>query len=68
MSKETVPTEETIQKTIEASELSKEEILNGRTIVGKLQAKVQKLEETQAKILQTLAEHQKRIDECSIRR
>ena len=61
-------TVETIQKKIEAEEISKEEILDGRTVIGKLQAKVQKLEDTQTKILQTLAEHQKRIEECSIRR
>lgn len=63
-----VPTEETIKKTIEASELSKEEILDGRTVVGKLQAKVQKLEDTQVKILQTLADHEKRIKACEVRR
>lgn len=45
-----------------------EEKVDGRTIEGKLQVKVQELEETQGKILLTLAEHQKRIDECSIRR
>lgn len=63
-----VPTEETIEKTIEAAELSKEEILDGRTVVGKLQAKVQKLEETQEKILQTLADYERRIKVCEIRR
>lgn len=56
--------EETIQETAETEEKK----VDGRTIEGKLQAVVQKLEETQEKILLTLAEHQKRIDECSIRR
>jgi hypothetical protein len=51
----TEPTEKTIQKTIQKT-------------IEALQAKVQELEETQKKILLTLADHQKRIDECSIRR
>lgn len=59
---------EPIEKTIEASELSKEEILDGRTVMGKFQVRLKALEDTQVKILQTLAEHQKRIDECSVRR
>ena len=63
-----VPTEETTEKAIEVAELSKEEILDGRTVGGKLQAKVQKLEETQVKILQTLADHEKRIAVCEVRR
>ena len=62
------PTEETVEKTIEASELSKEEILDGRTTMGKFQVRLKALEDTQERILLTLAEHQKRIDECSIRR
>lgn len=52
----------------EAPELSEEEILDGRTVTGKMQAKLKEMEKTQEKILLTLAEHQKRIDECSIRR
>jgi hypothetical protein len=64
----TEPTEETIDKTIEATELSKEEVLDGRTVVGKLQAKVQKLEEMQSEILKTLVEHGNKIADCSIRR
>ena len=62
------PTEETIQKTIKASELSKEEILDGRTVLGKMQARLEGLEKTQGLILQTLEEHRKNIDACSIRR
>ena len=62
------PTEETIEETIEASELSKEEILDGRTTMGKFQVRLKALEDIQEKILLTLAEHQKRIEECSIRR
>lgn len=53
----TEPTEETIQETIDE--------VDGRTILGK---RLKAIEETQEKILLTLAEHQKRIDECSIRR
>jgi hypothetical protein len=51
------PTEETIQETIEE--------VDGRTTLGK---RLKAIEEIQEKILQTLAEHQKRIEECSIRR
>lgn len=53
----TDPTEETIQETIDE--------VDGRTTLGK---RLKAIEDTQAKILQTLAEHQKRIDECSVRR
>ena len=61
-------TEETIQKTKEASELSKEEILDGRTVLGKMQARLEEVEKVQGLILQTLEEHRKNIDACSIRR
>ena len=53
----TEPTEETIQEAIEE--------VDGRTTLGK---RLKAIEDTQEKILQTLAEHQKRIEECSIRR
>ncbi len=45
-----------------------EETIDGRTVVGKLQAKVQKLEETQEIIRNLLMVQIKRIDECTIRR
>ncbi len=48
---------DTIQETIDE--------VDGRTTLGK---KLKAIEETQEKILQTLAEHQKRIEECSVRR
>lgn len=51
------PTEETIQETIDE--------VDGRTTLGK---RLKAIEEKQEKILLTLAEHQKRIDECSVRR
>ncbi len=44
------------------------EVIDGRTVTGKLQAKVQKLEEIQTEILKTLLEHGNKIAECSIRR
>lgn len=46
-------------------EVKEEEEVDGRTIIGK---RLKAIEDTQEKILQTLAEHQKRIEECSIRR
>jgi len=49
--------EETIQEAIDE--------VDGRTLLGK---RLKAIEETQEKILQTLAEHQKRIEDCSIRR
>ena len=45
-----------------------EEEIDGRTVEGKIQARLQKLEEAQEKILETLSEHGKKIDDCSIRR
>lgn len=58
----------TVEEETQVVSEAQEEVIDGRTLVGKLQTKVQKLEDTQEKILLTLAEHQKRIDECSIRR
>lgn len=61
MSKEenpTVPTEETIQKTLDAEELSKVQI----------KERLEALEEGQKEIQSTLIEHGRKIDECSIRR
>ena len=52
-----VPTEEAIQEELEE--------VDGRTTLGK---KLKAIEEIQEKILLTLAEHQKRIEECSVRR
>lgn len=49
-------------------EETQEKVVDGRTIVAKLQVKVQKLEDAQIKICELLAKHQKRIDECSVRR
>lgn len=54
----TVPTEETVQKTLNAAELSKERI----------QKRLEALENTQKEILKTLVEHGKKIVECSIQR
>lgn len=48
---------DTIQETIDE--------VDGRTTLGK---RLKAMEDTQEKILQTLAEHQKRIEECSVRR
>ncbi len=56
----TEPTEEVIQETIEK--------VDGRTTEGKILARLEGLERTQGLILQTLEEHRKRIDDCSIRR
>jgi len=39
--------------------------VDGRTVLGK---KLKELEDNQKKIQETLAEHGKRIDECSIQR
>ncbi len=44
------------------------EKVDGRTTEGKILARLEGLEDKQEKILLTLAEHQKRIEECSIRR
>lgn len=52
----------------EVIEETEEEVVDGRTVIGKLQVKVQKLEETQVEILKTLVEHGNKIAECSIRR
>jgi len=59
------PTEETVQKTIDAAEVSKEELVDGRTSLGK---RLKALEDSQKEIQKILAEHKKRIDECSIQR
>lgn len=53
----TIPTEESIQETIEE--------VDGRTLLSK---RLKAIEETQEKILKTLAEHQKRIEVCEVRR
>ncbi len=53
----TGPTEESIQEMLDE--------VDGRTTLGK---RLKAIEDTQGKILQTLAEHQKRIDECCVRR
>lgn len=53
-----VPTEETIQKTLDAAELSNEQI----------QARLEALEEGQKQIIKKLAEQMLRIDQCSIQR
>ena len=45
-----------------------EEAIDGRTIEGRVQARLQKLEDAQEKILETLSEHGKKIDICSVRR
>ena len=50
-------TEEAVQETIDE--------VDGRTTLGK---RLKAIEDTQEKILLTLAEHQKRIEECSVRR
>ena len=42
--------------------------VDGRTTEGKILARLEGLEKTQGLILQTLEEHRKRIDECSVRR
>ena len=45
------------------------EIVDGRTaVVRKIQAKLEQLESIQKEIQETLAEHGKKIDICSIRR
>ena len=46
-------------------EVKEEEEADGRTTVGK---RLKAIEDTQEKILQTLAEHQKRIAVCEVRR
>lgn len=51
------PMEEIIQETLDE--------VDGRTTLGK---RLKVIEDTQGKILQTLAEHQRRIEECSVRR
>ncbi len=56
----TEPTEEAIQEVIEK--------VDGRTTEGKILARLEGLEKTQGLILQTLEEHRKNIDQCSIRR
>ncbi len=44
------------------------EKVDGRTTEGKNLTRLEALETTQEKILLTLAEHQKRIEECSVHR
>jgi len=48
-------------------EIAEEQIkeVDGRTLAGK---RLKAIEDSQAKILETLADHEKRIAECSIRR
>lgn len=53
-----MPTKEKIQKTLEAAELSNEQI----------KERLEALEDAQGKIQKVLSEHEKRIDECSVRR
>lgn len=55
-------TEETIQEILEVAEGTK---VDARTVVGK---KLKDLEDKQAEILKTLAEHAEKIKECSIQR
>ena len=45
-----------------------EEEIDGRTVLGKLQAKVIELEDNQKKIQVILEGHEKRIAECCVRR
>lgn len=52
-----LPTDEKIQEALDE--------VDGRTTLGK---RLKAIEETQGKILLTLEEHRRRIDECSIRR
>lgn len=59
------PTEETVQKKVDAAEVSKEELVDGRTALGK---RLKVLEDNQKEIQETLADHEKRIKECSIQR
>jgi hypothetical protein len=57
-----------MEEQVVVEEETQEEEVDGRTVVGKLQAKVQKLEDTQVEILKTLLEHGNKIAECSVRR
>ena len=54
------PTEATIEKTLDE--------VDGRTTIGKLQARVKELEDNQKKIQEMLGDHHRRIDECCIQR
>ena len=51
-----------------ATEETTEELVDGRTLIGKLQARVKELEDNQKKIQEKLGEHHRRIDECCIQR
>lgn len=61
MAEAEVPTEETIQEKVDAAE----ETVDGRTALGK---RLRALEEAQLKIQGILAEHEKRIKVCEVRR
>jgi phosphosulfolactate synthase (CoM biosynthesis protein A) len=52
----TIPAEETV------------EVIDGRTTLGKIQAKLKELENIQEEHFKILVEHGKKIDECSVRR